>query len=162
MAWSGQAVAAVAGRGLNEWLGVAARTCSPGGRVPEPSPHDRCAERGVEQDKDPWRRLVEEQSLEPVLNEAGTDALLSSTGAEPVLKGCERASDTQPRLCDDDTDCREMQQAEGEGVHPNPAGEVADDNQDQASHDEEDDREVKRKNEVREEGVHAAILDCDA
>ena len=99
--------------------------------------------------------------MEPILNEARANALLPGAGAEPVLQGCQWARDAKPRLSDHDADSREMQQAEGEGVYPTPANKVADDNQDQAAHYEEDDREVEGKDEIREEGGHAAMLDCD-
>lgn len=126
----------------------------PGWWVAPPRRENRQPEHGVRKHEDPGGCLVEQQGLDPVLDEALAVSRLARADTEPGFERGERADLTQPRLCNDDSDSCDMNQPEPQAVDPWPAAEpVSCHDSHQAANDEEDDGEMHHEHGIGQELV---------
>ena len=95
--------------------------------------------------------------MQPVLDEARLIDRGASLQTQPGLKCCERASDPKPGLADDYADCSQMQKAEGEGVDPTPAQDVAADNKNEPTNHKVHDRKVEQEHEIGKNFEHGEV-----
>ena len=130
----------------SEGSGVAALAMTTARREAPPSQSHQRREACVGCREDPERRLVEDEPLEPVLNETRVVRDSTRLDAKPGLECCERAELPQPRLNYDEGNGCEMRQPEPPFVHPLPVQPVSCENHEKATHDEEHDSKVKQEN----------------
>ena len=139
---------------MNDMLGVAASACTPARGIRHQSGEYQKSKERVGHGEDPRRGLVEDEPLDPVLNEALLVASVAGLNAKLGLEGCEMTLLPQPSLSDNKTDGRQVKQAKGEGVDPTPdTSDVADKDTHQAADDEQDDAEVKNEDGICKEAI---------
>ena len=112
--------------------------------------------------EDPERSLVEEDALDPVLDEALAVGGRTGPHAKPGFQCCERAELAKPGLRHDYSDGCDMRKPEPQTVHPPPTGHVSCDDKHQAADDEQHDAEVKQKHYVGKELVRHGGGCCGA
>ena len=105
-------------------------------------------ERRVCDHEDPAGHVVEENSLDPVLDEALAVARPTRLQTQPGFKRCERADLAQPCLCDDDSDRCKVCHSKPKAIHPLPAPHVSCRNGHQPSDDEEDDGQMQQEHRI--------------
>ena len=133
---------------------TARRKTPPGSEHQEPE-HCVC------EHENPGRRLVEENSLYPVLDETLAVARRTSPHTEPGFNGCERTDLTQPCLRDNDPDGCKVCKAKPKAIHPVPTATVSCYDGHQPSDDEQDDDEVQHENSIGKTLIRHGYRPCD-
>lgn len=147
---------------LNQGLGVAVLRPARARGVAPPRPGHQQTERGVDDGKDPERRLVVQDNLYPVRDEATCVAHLASLKTKPRLQDGERAVLTEPSLKRDNTDCGHVRQTPPAFICPRPPCPVPNDDGRESQHHEYDDPEVQEKNSICKCLVWQRGGPCDA
>jgi hypothetical protein len=131
------------------WTAFGAVATAPAGwrNVPPRSNHEH-REHRVGQGEDPKRRLVENNALQPVLDEAFRVAGLAGLYSQPRFQGCQRAEPPEQSLRSDDPNGHQVSQPKPPAVDPPPPKPITRDDGKQTADDEQDDAEVQNKNRV--------------
>lgn len=92
-----------------------------------------------------------------MLNEADAVCCPAGFGPKPTLERCEWTTRTEPRLGDNYRDSNDVRDSEPEGIDPTPAADVASDDKNKTSNNEEDNREVQAEHGIREQLVGQVV-----
>ena len=136
------------GRGLGDQFMSA--TAKAWRKVPPGSEHEQ-GKHAVSGNEDPRRRVVIEQLLEPVLDEAAAIRRVAGARTQPHFQGGQRTREAEPGLGDDDSYSRHMSDAKPSVVHPIPALEIACDDDQQPYNDKRHDADVNHQHSVGEQ-----------
>ena len=134
--------------GLGDWFMNA--TLEARRKVPPGSDYEQ-GEHGVPGNKHPRRRVVVEQLLKPVLDEAAPIRRFARARTQPHFQGGERADEAEPRLRDNDSNSRNMSDSKPGIVYPAPALQVAYDDKQQPSDDKHRNTEVNDQHGIGEQ-----------
>ena len=125
-------------------------------KVPPRCDDEKPKERVAESEHPGWSLVVQE-TLKPVLDEAASVGSCPCLRSQPHLERCEWADGTEPCLCNDHGDSRQVSKPEPQGIDPPPGTEVADDREHEPANDERDGGEVQCEHRICQQLIWRAV-----